>query len=77
MFNPVTPYGYLLPTIYLFVADIVNPDLFACGCRTWICLDITRFLRGGVPTIQRDRIGGLSKHSGKSGNIDTIFTAET
>ena len=43
MFNPVAPYGYLLPTVYLFMADIANPDLFVCGCRTWICLDITRF----------------------------------
>ena len=25
------------------MADIANPDLFVCGCRTWICLDITRF----------------------------------
>ena len=36
-------YIYLLPTVYLFMADITNPDLFVCGCRTWICLDITRF----------------------------------
>ena len=43
MFNPVAPYRYLLPTMYLFMADIANPDLFVCGCRTWICLDITRF----------------------------------
>ena len=25
------------------MADIANPDLFVCGCRSWICLDITRF----------------------------------
>ena len=43
MFNPVTPYGYLLPTVYLFKTDIAYPDLFVCSCRTWICLDITRF----------------------------------
>ena len=43
MFNPVAHYGYLLPTVYLFMADISNTDLFMCGCRTWICLDITRF----------------------------------
>ena len=42
VFNPVAP-GYLLPTVYLFMADIANPDLFVCGCRTWICLDITCF----------------------------------
>ena len=44
MFNPVAPYGYMLPTLYVFMADIENPDLFVCGCRTWICLDITRFM---------------------------------
>ena len=43
MFNPIAPYRYLLPTMYLFMADIANPDLFVCGCRTCICLDITRF----------------------------------
>ena len=25
------------------MTDIGNPDLIACGCRTWISLDITRF----------------------------------
>ena len=33
MFNPVAPYRYLLHTVYLFVADIANPDLLACSCR--------------------------------------------
>ena len=28
MFNPVAPYGYLLSDMYLFVADITNPDSF-------------------------------------------------
>ena len=27
VFNPVAPYGYLLPNVYLFMADIANPDL--------------------------------------------------
>ena len=40
---PVAPFRYLLPNLYLSVADIANPDLFACGGRTWISLDITRF----------------------------------
>ena len=26
VFNPVTPYGYLLTNMYLFIADIINPD---------------------------------------------------
>ena len=32
----------MLPTMYLFIADIANPD-FVCGCRTGICLVIVRF----------------------------------
>ena len=43
MFKHVAPYQYLLPTMYLFMADIANPYLFVCGCRTWICLGITGF----------------------------------
>ena len=43
MFNPVAPYRYLLPNLYLSVVDIENPDLFACGSRTWISLDTSRF----------------------------------
>ena len=27
VFNPVAPYGYLLSDMYLFKADITNPDL--------------------------------------------------
>ena len=40
MFNHVTPYRYLLPNLYLSVADIANPDLLACGGRTWIIRSI-------------------------------------
>ena len=28
VFNPVVPYGYLLSNMYLFIADIANPDSF-------------------------------------------------
>ena len=28
VFNPVAPYGYLFPNMYLFIADIKNPDSF-------------------------------------------------
>ena len=27
VFNYVAPYGYLLPNMYLFIADITNPGL--------------------------------------------------
>ena len=28
VFNHVAPYGYLLPNIYLFMANVTNPDSF-------------------------------------------------
>ena len=28
VFNPVAPYGYMLSNMYLFIADITNPDSF-------------------------------------------------
>ena len=28
VFNPVAPYGYLLPNMYLFIVGITNPDSF-------------------------------------------------
>ena len=31
VFNPVAPYGYLPPHMYLFIADITNPDSFVVG----------------------------------------------
>ena len=43
VFDLVAPYEYLLSIVYLFMEDIANPDLFVCGCRTWISLDIARF----------------------------------
>ena len=43
MFNPVAPYGYLLSDMYLFMADITNPDFLVQSCQTWIGLDITHF----------------------------------
>ena len=63
MFNPVAPYGYLLPNMYLFIADITNQDSFVLCCRTWISLDSTRFSEK-----QWVRMAGLPKN-GKSGPI--------
>ena len=28
VFNHVAPHGYLLPNMYLFIADVTNPDSF-------------------------------------------------
>ena len=41
MFNPVAHYGYLLPNMYLFIADIANT--VCLSYRTWIRLNITHF----------------------------------
>ena len=57
---------YLLPKVYLFMADSANIELFVCSCRTWICLDITRFYEE-----QRQPSSGSAwpacQHNGKSG----------
>ena len=40
MFNPVAPYGYLLLTVYLFMADIakkIGPPLLRAGGFDTIC----------------------------------------
>ena len=34
VFNPVAPYQYLLPNLYMSVAYITNPDLCPSVCRT-------------------------------------------
>ena len=54
LYNPVAHYGYLLPNMYLFIADIANPDSFVLSCRTCITIDITHFCEE-----QRVRMAGL------------------
>ena len=71
LFNPVAPYGYLLPNVYFIMADIENPYSFVCVCRFWICLDITRFYEE-APAIQLVRMAGLPQ---KTVNQDPIFGA--
>ena len=68
VFNPITPYEYLFPSMYLFIADIAYPDSFVCGCRTWICLDIT-LLHGEQRQLPAGR-GRHAKINGKSGPIN-------
>ena len=82
MLNPVAPYGYLFPIVYLFMADIANPDLIVCGCRTWIHLDITHFYEEHRQP-SSSLHGGLVQKNGKSGTpllgaggFDTIYTAK-
>ena len=60
-----TLYIYLLSTMYLFMADNAHPDLFVCGCRTWICLDIAHFITSSA-THPDGPHGRLAKKNGKS-----------
>ena len=69
VFNHVAPYRYLPPTVYLFMADISNPDLFVCSCRTLICLDITRVYE------EQDKPSSGSAWPACAGGFDTICTA--
>ena len=77
--NPVAPYRYLLPNLYLYVADITNPDLFVCGSRTWISLDIARFYEAHCqlsiglawPACPKTVIGPLLLDVG---GVDTVCT---
>ena len=43
VFYPIAPYRLRLPTMYLYMAVMTNPELFAYSCRAWICLGISRF----------------------------------
>ena len=63
MFNHVAPYGYMCSDLYLFMADITNPDLFVLSCRTWIGLDITRFCEQ-----QRQPSSGMPLKTGREGS---------
>ena len=80
MFNPVAPYRYLLPSLYLSVVDIANPDLFACGGRTWISLDIARFYEEHCQPYPAGPHGRLVQKNGNrapiagAGGVDSICT---
>ena len=79
MFNPVAPYRYLLPNLYLSVPDIANPDLFACGSRTWISLDIARFYEEHCQSASGSTWPACPKNGNRvpiagGGRIDTICT---
>ena len=78
MFNSVAPYRYLLTNLHLSVADIANPDLFACGSRTWNSLDIARFYEEHFqPAGPHDRLAQktvIGPPSLGAGAVDTICT---
>ena len=62
--HPVAPYGYLLFDMYLFMADITNPDVLELADLDW-----SRYhplFLATAPAIQRVRMVGMPKN-GKSG----------
>ena len=81
VFNPVAPYGHLLSDMYLFRADIINPDFLVQCCRTWIGLDITRFCDHQRQPSSGSRMAGMPKKTVNrspllgAGRFDTICTA--
>ena len=67
----------LISTVYLFMTDIANPDLFVCGWRTWICPDITRFHEpsSGSAWLASQKNGKSGPHCWGRVGFDTICTA--
>ena len=53
VFNPVAPYGYLLSDMYLFMADITNPDFLVLG----ICLSTaSESILNGTQNVKINRL---------------------
>ena len=69
VFNLVVHYRNLFPTVYLSVADIANPDLLACACRTWINLDMGRLYEEQCHRSSESAWPAFPKDNGKSGPI--------
>ena len=80
MFNPVALYRHLLPTVYLFMADITNPDFLCVVVGPEFVSTSPALMRSSAshPACPHDR---LAPKNGKSGPIagvrgfDTIWTA--
>ena len=70
------------PTVVLSVADFASLDLFVCGCRTWICIEIDRFYGeqchppsgSAWPACPENGISVPRWGGGRGGVIDTICT---
>ena len=77
MFNLVALYRYLIPTVYLSVADIVNPDLFGCRCLTWIyvVVRLPRPMEGKVATPMFNSLQKLSVPPPAGGVVGTLYCA--
>ena len=61
------PYRYLFSTVYFSVADMANPVLFVCGCRTWICFDMVRFYEEQCQPSSRSAWPAWSKMVNRTG----------
>ena len=64
VFNHVAPYRYLLPTGYLFVADIKNPDCLCVVVGPGIVSTLLAFMRSSAshPGMRmRVRMAGIPK----------------
>ena len=44
----VAPYRYLLPNVYLFMADIAKPNVFVCSCRPGFVSTSPAFMRSST-----------------------------
>ena len=67
VFNPITPYGYMLHSMYLFIADIHRKPRIVCVMLSDLHLSRHHpLLLGTAPVIQRVHMAGLSKN-GNSG----------
>ena len=70
VFNPVVPYGYLIPN--MLIAGITNPDSCVCCCRTWISLDITRFCEKQRQPSSGSALPACPKTVNRAGRFNTI-----
>ena len=74
---PVAPYRCLLPNMHWSVADIANPDLLACGCRTWISLDIENHIIDTPTTRTQHTNNTHPTYQQHTPNIPTTRTQHT
>ena len=64
VFNHVAPYRYRLPTVYLFMADIANPDLFCVVVGPGFVPTSPAFMRSSAshPAGPHGRLSKLRAH---------------
>ena len=78
VFNPVAPYGYLLPNMYLFIADITNPDCLFEVVGSGLVSTSPAFVRSSAshPAGLHGRLAQKTVNRAPiAGGFDTICTA--